>query len=47
MQTDLPSWDFVVIAKHDAARAGNAALRASLDGHFDRLKRRADPKHDG
>ena len=47
MQTDLPSWDFVIIAKHGAASASNAALKASLVGHFDRLKRRAGPKHDG
>ena len=47
MQTGLPSWDFVVIAKHGAASAGNAVLRASLDAHFDRLRRRAGPKHDG
>lgn len=47
MQTDLPGWDFVVMAKHGAASASNAVLRASLDGHFDQLKRRAVPKQDG
>lgn len=47
MQTDLPNWDFVIMARHGAANASNAVLRASLDGHFDRLKRRAGPRHDG
>ena len=47
MQSNLPCWDFVVVAKHAAASASRAALRASLDGHFERLKKRAGPKHDG
>lgn len=47
MQTGLPGWDFVVMAKHGAASASNKMLRASLDGHFERLKRRAGPRHDG
>jgi ribonuclease P protein component len=38
---DLPNWDFVVIAKPDAARADRALLRQSLGEHFHRLKRRA------
>ncbi len=47
MQAGLPGWDFVVMAKHGAASASNKVLRASLDGHFARLKRRAGPRHDG
>ena len=47
MQSNLPRWDFVVVAKHAAAGASRAALRASLDGHFERLKKRAGPQHDG
>ena len=47
MQTGLPGWDFVIMAKHGAASASNKMLRASLDGHFERLKRRAGPRHDG
>lgn len=47
MQSSLPRWDFVVVAKSGAAGASRAALRASLDGHFARLRKRADPKDDG
>ena len=47
MQSNLPSWDFVVVAKRDAVSAATAVLRESLDGHFDRLRRRAGSEHDG
>jgi ribonuclease P protein component len=37
-QPSLPAWDFVAMAKPGADKAERAALRASLDRHFDRLK---------
>jgi len=36
-QRSLPAWDFVVMAKAGADAAERAALRASLDRHFERL----------
>ncbi len=47
MQSNLPSWDFVVVGKRDAVSAAKAVLRESLDGHFDRLRRRAGSENDG
>jgi ribonuclease P protein component len=41
LQRDLPSWDFVVLAKPGAHVAASAALRESLDRHFDRMKQAA------
>ena len=38
---DLPDWDFVVMAKPEAAKTDTASLRRSLDRHFERLTRRA------
>jgi ribonuclease P protein component len=39
---DLPSLDFVVIAKADAKRASAPELRASLEQHFLRLRNKTD-----
>ena len=39
-QPELPSVDVVVNARHGAARADNAAIRASLAAHWDRIVRR-------
>jgi ribonuclease P protein component len=36
-QRSLPPWDFVVLAKPGADHGERAALRASLDQHFERL----------
>ena len=41
MQPRLPAWDFIVMARPDAAAADKATLRRSLDQHFERLTRRA------
>jgi ribonuclease P protein component len=38
VQSQLPPWDFVVLAKPGAAAAAKALLRASLDQHFTRLR---------
>ena len=40
-QTGLPTWDFVVLARPGAEQAERPSLRASLDGHFEQLKRAA------
>ena len=37
MQSSLPAWDFVVMAKAGAHAAERPALRESLDRHFERL----------
>jgi ribonuclease P protein component len=37
-QSELPPWDFVVLARPGAAVAERRALRISLDAHFARLK---------
>jgi ribonuclease P protein component len=47
MQQELPTWDFVVMAKPGAASAERAALRASLDHHFRRLAAKAAAGRDG
>jgi ribonuclease P protein component len=39
-QQDLPSVDVVVNARPGAARSDNAAIRASLAAHWDRIVRR-------
>jgi ribonuclease P protein component len=36
-----PPWDFVVLARPGADRAARRELRASLDGHFERLAKSA------
>ena len=41
LQRELPPWDFVVLAKPGAHLADSAALRESLDRHFDRLMKAA------
>ena len=41
-QQELPTWDFVVMAKQAAAAADARTLRESLDQHFQRLANRAD-----
>jgi ribonuclease P protein component len=41
MQEGLPPWDYVVLARPGAAKADNRTLRASLEGHFERLKKAA------
>jgi len=43
-QTSLPPWDFVVLARAGADRAQRGALRASLDRHFEQLKKAAAAK---
>lgn len=43
-QTSLPPWDFVVLARAGADRAGRGALRASLDRHFEQLTKVAAAK---
>jgi ribonuclease P protein component len=40
-QRALPAWDFVVLARSGADRAERRALRASLDRHFEQLKKAA------
>jgi ribonuclease P protein component len=40
-QLALPPWDFVVLARAGADRAERSLLRASLDQHFEQLKRAA------
>jgi ribonuclease P protein component len=37
LQSKLPPWDFVVLAKPGAAQADKRSLRVSLDQHFVRL----------
>lgn len=46
-QRQLPAWDFVVIAKPNAASSDKGILRDSLDRHFERLTKRAAAEHDG
>jgi ribonuclease P protein component len=46
-QTALPTWDFVVLARPGAAEAERRSLRASLDGHFEHLKRAAAASQHG
>jgi len=41
LQVDLPSMDFVVLARPEAKNAELCELRASLEKHFDRLARRS------
>lgn len=45
-QRDLPPLDFVVLARAGADRAERRALRASLDKHFERLKKVAGAETD-
>jgi ribonuclease P protein component len=40
-QSALPPWDFVVLARPGTDRAERALLRASLDRHFEQLKKAA------
>ena len=40
-QRGLPAWDFVVMARPEAAKAEAPALRSSLDTQFSRIARRA------
>lgn len=40
-QTELPAWDFVVLARPGAADAERRVVRASLDSHFAQLKKAA------
>jgi ribonuclease P protein component len=40
-QPALPPWDFIVLARPGAAVAERRSLRASLDAHFEQLKRAA------
>jgi RNase P protein component len=47
MQQELPTWDFVVMAKPGAASAERTVLRASLDQHFRRLAAKAVAGRDG
>ena len=42
-QLALPPWDFVVLARAGADRAARSVLRASLDKHFEQLKKAAGP----
>ncbi len=41
MQQELPTWDFVVMARPGAAAADASVLRQSLDDHFRRLAAKA------
>ena len=43
----LPAWDFVVMAKPGADRAERAALRASLDRHFETLSAQISVQRNG
>jgi ribonuclease P protein component len=43
--TDLPPWDFVVLARPAAERAERRLLRASLDRHFAQLAAGASAGH--
>ncbi|HEX5419702.1 MAG TPA: ribonuclease P protein component [Gammaproteobacteria bacterium] len=43
----LPSADFVVLARPEAASASREDLRQSLDAHFSKLARRVEPRRDG
>jgi len=40
-QHDLPAWDFVVLARAGADHAERQLVRASLDRHFEQLKKTA------
>jgi len=40
-QKALPTWDFVVLARPGAHQAERALLRASLDQHFQQLRKSA------
>jgi len=40
-QQALPTWDFVVLARPGADKAERALLRASLDQHFQQLRKSA------
>lgn len=44
---NLPSWDFIVMARPSASRAESRLLRDSLDAHFDRLTERTAERRDG
>jgi ribonuclease P protein component len=44
---ELPSWDFVVLAKPLAAQTEPRVLRRSLDEHFERLRNKAVVARDG
>ena len=39
-QDEVPGWDFVVLARSAAATTAGKALRAELEQHWNRLKRR-------
>jgi ribonuclease P protein component len=47
MQQELPTWDFVVMAKPGAAAADPRTLRQSLDQHFQRLATKATAGRNG
>jgi ribonuclease P protein component len=47
LQRDLPSWDFVVLAKPDAHSTDKRSLRDSLERHFERLKKTASAGRHG
>ena len=47
MQRELPTWDFVVMAKPGAAAADARTLRQSLDQHFRRLATKASADRNG
>src|SRR5262252_3679570 len=47
LQSALPAWDFVVMAKPGADRTEREALRSSLDRHFERLKAQISVGRDG
>jgi ribonuclease P protein component len=47
LQPDLPSLDFVVLAKAAAKDAGNPQLRVSLGQHFTQLAQRSRSVHRG
>ena len=47
LQVDLPSMDFVVLARPEAKNAELSQLRASLEQHFDRLARRSGSTNHG
>ena len=44
---ELPAWDFVVMARTRAPGMENKVLRQSLEGHFNRIARRAKAGRNG
>ena len=46
-QSELPDWDFVVLARSNAVSQENSVLRQSLERHFQRLTQQAHASRHG